>query len=271
MQTVDDQPLETIHLYVVREGQKRPSLIPVIISFFALSLLFAFCIFIPYRQPELRKTLRIPAVPLPLTTFSVTEPVMATGIKTYPATVAHGILTLTNGSVIGQEIPAGLIFSGRDGQGVATDAAVFVPAGSASGYGFAYVSAHATVRGMAGNIPFLDIDSVEGSSLYIRNLRPFTGGQDAYSVKFITPKDRQEALASGIARLKAQVNRTKAILQSASIKSAYSGAMLRVTMLCRFVAYPDLPGFRITGVRIEGKTLLVDVAFTPRFRPIIGK
>jgi len=42
-------------------------------------------------------------------------------------------------------------------------------------------------------------------------LRPFTGGQDAYSVKFITPKDRQEALASGIARLKAQVNRTKAI------------------------------------------------------------
>ncbi len=89
-----------------------------------------------------------------------------------------------------QELPEGLLFFGKDGVEVATDAAVFVPAGSAAGYGIATVSAHAAASGKAGDIPALDIDSVEGSSVYIRNLRPFTGGQDATSVKYVTPQDR---------------------------------------------------------------------------------
>jgi hypothetical protein len=271
MQTVDDQPLETIHLYVVREGQKRSSLIPVIISLLALSVLSAFCALVPYRQPELRKTLRLPAVPLPPVTLSVTEPIIATGIKIYPATTAQGVLTLTNGSVIAQELPARLLFAGRDGVGVVTDSPVYVPAGSATGYGFAAVPAHAAIQGKAGNIPALDINSVEGASLYIRNLRPFSGGQDSYMEKFITPQDRQAALATGIAWLKAEASRTRAMLQSASVKSAYSRAMLQVTMLCRFIAYPVLPGFRITAIHIKGRELLVDVTYTPRPRPFTGK
>ncbi len=271
MHQVEDEPIETIHLYVVREGQKRPSLIPVIISVLALSILIAFCALTPYRQPVIRAAIRIPAVLLPLKTLSAATPIIATGIKTYPATTAHGTLIITNGSVIAQQLPAGLIFTGTDGQGVATDAAVFVPAGSAAGYGVATVQAHATTSGKGGNIPALDIDSVEGTSLYIRNLRPFTGGQDAYSVKFVTPGDKQTALGSARETLAAQVNRIKAILTNPCSESTAFGIMLRVAWVCRFVAYPDLPGLHITGVKIEGKTLLVDFLFVAHPRPFMGK
>jgi len=270
MQTGDEKP-ETIHLYVVREGQKRPSLIPVIISLFALSVLLAFCALVPYQQPVIRKTIRVPAVPLPPVTLTITEPVIATGIKIYPATQAQGILTLTNGSVIAQELPAGVIFTGSDGGEVKTDVSVYAPPGSATGYGVAYVSAHAFIGGRKGNIATLDVNAVEGSSLYIRNLRPFTGGKDAYTEKYITPQDKQAALAIGIASLQGQANRIKAILTSTSLKSVYSGTTLRLILLCRFLAIPVLPGFRITSIRIESKELLVYVAYTLRPRPFTGK
>lgn len=252
-------------------GQAHPSLAPVILSVLALSLLIAIGVLTPYRQSEQRASIRVPAVPLPLQTFRVTEPVIATGIKTYPATPAHGILTLTNGSVIAQELPAGLIFTGADGAEVVTDAAVFVPAGSASGYGVAYVSAHAVPVGEKGNIPALDIDSVEGSSVYIRNLSAFTGGEDGRSVKFATPQDKQAALDSARGYLAGQVSRIRAILETPCSESTAFGNMLWVTWACRFAACPNLPGYRITGIRIEGRNLLVDVVFVERPRPFPGK
>ena len=291
----DEEERETIHVYPVegggvlftrtpiepgeedldtaplREGQTCPSLAPVIISILALSLLIAIGFLAPYQQPEQRASIRVPAVPLPLKTFSVAEPVIATGVKTYLATTAHGTLTITNGSVIAQELPVGLIFTGADGEEVATDAAVFVPAGSASGYGVAYVSAHATASGKAGNIAVLDIDSVEGSSVYIRNLRPFTVGQDAYSVKLVTLQDRQTALDSARGYLAGQVSRIRAILENPCSESTAFGRMLRVTWVCRFAAYLHLPGFHMTGVRLAGKTLVVDVVFAAHPRPFPGK
>ena len=271
MSQVKDKPMETVHVYVVREGRKRPSPAPVIIPMLALFFLIALSVLTPYQPPEQRATIRVPAVPLPLKTWSVVEPVMATGLKTYSATTAHGTLTITNGSVMAQELPEGLLFFGKDGVEVATNAAVFVPAGNAAGFGIATVSARAMASGKAGDIPALDIDSVEGGSIYIRNLRPFTGGQDATSVKYVTPQDRQTALDSAREYLAEQESRIKAILEHPCSESTAFGKMLRVTWICRFVAYPKLPGFHVTGVRIAGKTLLVDVVFVARSRPFPGK
>src|SRR5437867_543876 len=101
MQTVDDKP-ETIHLYVVREELPRPSFAPIILSVFALLLLVAVSVVSPYQQPVTRAVIRVPAVLLPIRTFSATVAVTPTGIRVYPATIAHGILTITNGSVIAQ-------------------------------------------------------------------------------------------------------------------------------------------------------------------------
>src|ERR1700719_3011770 len=112
MYKVDDEPIDTIHLYVVREGDKRPSLLPVLISVFALSILIAIGVLTPYQQPEQRASIRVPAALLPIKTFSASEPIIPTGIKTYPATTAHGTLTITNGSVISQVIPEGFTIDG---------------------------------------------------------------------------------------------------------------------------------------------------------------
>src|SRR6266566_60124 len=139
MQTVDERP-ETIHLYVVREKEPTPSVLPIILSTLSLAVLFTFCALIPYQQPVTRAVIRVPAVLLPIKTFTVTAPVIPTGVHTYPATISHGWITLTNGSIIGQDIPAGFTIDG-----VATDGAVYVPPGNANGYGYATARAHAIV------------------------------------------------------------------------------------------------------------------------------
>jgi hypothetical protein len=73
---------------------------------------------------------------------------------------------------------------------------VFVPAGSANGYGYAVVPAHSLISGSSGNIPAYAINQVEGSSVYIRNLSAFSGGHDSYSVQYVTAQDKQAALVS---------------------------------------------------------------------------
>lgn len=103
---------------------------------------------------------------------------------------------MKNGSIISQTLPSGFIFTTDSGVSVATDQAVFVPAGNANGYGVAYVSAHALVNGSPGNIPALAIDTVIGSSVYVRNVAAFQGGKDTYSLRFATAQDRQQAVTT---------------------------------------------------------------------------
>lgn len=257
MHTVDEKP-ETIHLYVVREKEAYPLFAPVLLAFFALSILMAIGIALLYIQPEQRVSITVPAVLLPFKTFTARVAVTPTGIKVYPATTAHGVLTITNGSVISQTLPAGIIFISNSGVSVTTNTAVFVPGGSANGYGFATVAAHALSSGKQGNIPAYAINRVEGSSVYIRNLTAFSGGRDAYSVKFVTAQDRQAALETARQYL--------AIISTGlhyPCSETLSGA-LTVAWRCQFVTY-HLPAYmRVTGVRIEGKNLIVDVIFVAR-------
>src|SRR2546421_1157572 len=103
------------------------------------------------------------------------------------------MVTFTNGSVVTQALPQGMIFSGH-GIEVVTDETVVVPAGSANGYGVATVSAHALLAGQTGNIQALTINQVYGTSLFIRNLEAFTGGREASAVTFATAQDRQTAV-----------------------------------------------------------------------------
>src|SRR5258708_22227207 len=183
MQTVDDEPFETIHLYIVREEAARPSLLPIILALLTLLILLVVCITSTPEQPEEHKTIRIPAVFLPLQTFNSAVPIVPTGIKHISATAAKGFLTIYNGSIFSQQIPADMIFVGNDRIEVVVDKSADIPAGNPPYYGTAVVSAHAIAAGAKGNIQALDINEVFGSSLYIRNLQSFTGGMDAFSVK----------------------------------------------------------------------------------------
>jgi Baseplate J-like protein len=253
MYQVEDEPIETIHLYVVREGVKRPSLIPVIISVFALSILIAIGVFTPYQQPVQRVSIRVPAVPLGMRSFTTSVAIVPTGIKAYPATTAHGLLTITNGSIIGQTIPAGLTV-----QNVATDRQVYVPPGNANGYGYATVPAHALMSGSAGNIPAYAINRVEGSSVYIRNLSAFSGGRDAYSVKFVTAQDEQTAFVKARGVVALQVNGLHYPCEESYLQN---GLVNTVTWRCQFVTYHISASYHVTGVRISGKNLIIDVIF----------
>src|SRR6266700_1746595 len=200
MQTLDEKP-ETIHLYVVREEEPKPSVFPIVLSALSLTVLLAFCVLTSYRQPEVRAVIRVPAVLLPIQTFNVSLAIIPTGVKIYPATTAHGILTITNGSIISETLPKGMYIGA-----VVLDYSVFVPAGSANGYGYTTVSAHALISGKRGNIPAYGIDSVENASIYIRHLTAFRGGRDAYSVKVVTEQDIVRTIVKTRSAIAAQIN-----------------------------------------------------------------
>jgi Baseplate J-like protein len=257
MQTVDEQP-ETIHLYVVREAAPKPSLLPIVLSVLALSLIVAIVVLAPYQQPVTRAVIRVPAVPLAVKTFTAQTPVIPTGIKTYPATTAHGVLTITNGSIIAQVIPAGFTISN-----VATDYAIYVPAGNANGYGYATVRAHALVHGKGGNFARLAINQVIGSSVYVRNLAAFQGGRDAYSVKFITSNDRNVAFSKIRDMLTSKITSLHYPCQEI-VKNRTSMVNLIVTWRCQFVSYSVPSYMHVTRIKIIGKNLLLDVWFVVR-------
>jgi hypothetical protein len=100
MRTVDEQP-ETIHVYVVREAAPKPPLLPMFLSVLALSILIAIGVLSPDQQPEQRTSIRVPAVLLPIRTITAQTPVIPTGVRTYPATIAHGLLTITKARLSG--------------------------------------------------------------------------------------------------------------------------------------------------------------------------
>lgn len=249
MYQVEDEPIETIHLYVVREGEPRPSYLPVILSVLALSILIAIGVLTPYQQPEQRASIRVPAVPLIVRTFYAPIVVMPTGIKTYPATYAHGFLTFSNGSIIGQSVPVGYVIDGA-----VTDRAVYVPAATASGFGVATVPAHLLTSGI--NIQTLAINEVIGSSLFVRNLEPFTGGRPAYSVKFATPQDRQVALVQA-----RQLVRQEATGLHYPCSETITNVL---TWRCQFVTYKVPPYMRVLAAHLVGRNFLVDVVFVAR-------
>jgi hypothetical protein len=155
-------------------------------------------------------------------------------------------------------LPAGVIFITNSGISIATDHAVFVPAGNADAYGFATASAHALTVGKAGNIPAYAINQVAGSSIYIRNLSAFHGGRDAFSVKFITAHDKQAAIE--------QARQHLAVLSTGLHYpcSETISAMLVITWRCQFVTYHVPAYLRVTGVRLQGKNLIIDVIFVVR-------
>lgn len=266
-QRVEEQEqMETIHLYVVREEEQppRPPLLPLALSLLLLVTVVVVGVLAPSTQPETRTTIRVPAVLLPLKTFSASVNVIPTGIKTYPATTAHGILTITNGSILAEELPQGIILTGKDGVEVVTDAAVFVPAGSAAGYGVATISAHAAIAGTSGNIAVLDIDSVAGTALYIRNLRPFTDGAESYAVRVMTAQDRQKALAHARVTLLRQT--LSGLLARPCLEHVTGITSLHVVWTCQLVTYrvPPLLRVRVQQVQVIGSIVFLTIIYVPR-------
>src|SRR2546421_1460375 len=122
-----DEPMETVHLYVVREEPKQPyTVVPLLAACFCLLAIASLSLYSGKHPAYEHQTLTVPAQFLPPQTFQASQPIIPTGGKTYPATTAHGVLTITNGSIISQTLPAGFISVSDIGVSVATDMAVFI-------------------------------------------------------------------------------------------------------------------------------------------------
>ena len=259
MQTTEDE-LETIHLYVVREEGKRPyTAFPLLCACLCLVSVAVIIWYSALHPAYEQKRLTVPAILLPLKIFTAAVPIIPTGVKTYPAMYAHGVLTITNGSAISQQLLAGLIFSSKQGFEVTTDSSVFVPAGSAEGFGMSMVSAHLLTSGI--NMSTLSVDQVLGTSLYIRNLSPFMGGRPAYSVKVVTSKDRNAATSKARAVIASQVIGLHYPCREDHF--ANSNKMI-ITWHCQFATYKVPSYMRVTAAHLSGKSFFVDVVFVPR-------
>ncbi len=262
MQRVEE-PMETIHLYVVREEEPPPSLLPFVCAVLFLLCTIAAGIAFPYRPAYEHKTLNLPAQFFSRT-FSATAPVIPTGIRTYPATQAHGVLTIYNGSILQQEIPAGMIFTTNSIEIVADTTAV-VPAGNPPYYGIATISAHAVIAGARGNIPAYAINQVYGASIYIRNLHAFTGGKDSHSVSVVTAQDKQTARDTAQSIVASQEARTRAILAKPCNEStSQRKAILELFWTCQYVTFTIPAYMGVTHVGLFGSRVLVDVVFVAR-------
>src|SRR5438094_9907976 len=96
-----DEPVETVHLYVVREWPKQPyTSLPLLIACLCVVAIAGLSVYSGQHPAYQHKTLTMPAQFLPPQTFQTSQAIIPTGIKTYPATTAHGVLTITNGSII---------------------------------------------------------------------------------------------------------------------------------------------------------------------------
>lgn len=172
-QEEQQKPFETLHIYVYsEEPDKPPRLSPQtreriqgsILIFFLLCGIIALCL-IPSSPAYTIQTISVPAHFLPPQIFVVRTPITPTGTRTYPATIAHGTITVFNGSILIQELPSGFILPSNTGIKVVTDQATTIPPGNPPTYGIASVPAHTITAGSKANIPAYAVNSAYGTPL----------------------------------------------------------------------------------------------------------
>ncbi len=246
------EPIETIHLYYEQDDIPQPRANHDTFLILLACLCFGLLVWQLCSIPPTLETIRVPAHLLPLRRFSVPITIVPTGVHTSPATTATGVLTVYNGSFLSQQLPQGLILVAQNGVEVATESSVVVPAANPPAYGMATVVAHALVSGSRGNLAAGQIANVEGASLYIRNLPPFQGGQDASRQVYVTAQDRQHALEVARATLHHLV--PQGMLDGPCRESSRGNQLM---WICRYVTYASPQFFRIVGVEVQGRQVVV--------------
>ncbi len=127
------------------------------------------------------------------TTSTQSKTVPATGVKNIPAVQATGTLTFYNSKPVDQLVKkATVAFSVAGGVQILISADVDIPAGSPGIFGVKSVSAYATPGGTSGNIAAGTINQYccsSDSSISVKNLTAFTGGQDAQHYTIVAQSD----------------------------------------------------------------------------------
>jgi hypothetical protein len=138
-------------------------------------------------------------------TLTESQTVPATGHGHQNARQATGTLTLYNGLSTVQQVAAGTIITGQDGNRVVLDASIPIPSANPPSLGEISVPAHAMQAGAAGNIPAEDVNTTLATGVYVKNLAAFTGGRDERDFLLVTQADRDTVAATLQAKVTASM------------------------------------------------------------------
>lgn len=269
----EPEPMKTIHVYMIPGPEKQEpgspgrSRLPGwraigqrAVQLLALLLLAIFCTAESSPAYAIR-TITVPAILLPVQTIVASAAIVPTGVRTIPATRARGWLTIYNGSILQETLPAGFIVTSTHGIEIATDQAVTIPPANLPEPGVAHVPAHAVQPGAAGNIAALSIDQADGTSLVIKNLAAFSGGRDASTVKYVTSQDTDNALAQARQQVEEQqlAGTHPGVLVGCKETARVKVASVRVEWACQYAAYHAPKGAQVISARVQGTSVVLQV------------
>jgi hypothetical protein len=157
------------------------------------------------QQVSLQGALQLGRVLNPIT-VSQTATANTTGHAHQDAKAATGYITFYNGQSNQVTVPAGTTLTGNSGEQIVTDQDANIPAANPPSLGQVTVSAHAINAGSSGNIQALDINATVSSTLFVKNLSAFSGGQDERDFRTVTKNDISQTATPLQATLAQSVN-----------------------------------------------------------------
>ena len=209
---VVDEPMETLHLYVVPENQLPPNgdhlaiFMMIFCSLFLIGII-VLSLLVPAPDHNVDFPLAIQGYSLPPVSKTVKITTIATGKQYVPSTPATGMITFYNGAIYRQIIPINTILKGADGVSVITDAQATIPPAEQTippTYGQTSVPAHAVAPGSLGNIQAGDINEACCVTSVIAQNASFHGGRDAYTYTYLSDKDVKNTTAPLLPTLQVQ-------------------------------------------------------------------
>jgi len=215
----------------------------------------------------------VPGRVLPGLTLTQSTSTNATGQGHQNAHAASGTLTFYNGLFTVQTVYASTIFRRADGVQVVTDQMGTIPPNIPPQDGQARIAAHALYAGQVGNIQALDINGTVSSSLFVKNLAPFSGGQNERDYPMVTKADLDrvvKSLAPSLfqseqAALSAQLTAGEALAPPTcsptttadhAVGSEATTVQVTVSQSCGAVAYNQ------QAVQVQATQLLISMAAT---------
>lgn len=129
-------------------------------------------------------------------TVSQSQNAATTGHGHQDARSAEGTLTFYNAAFTAQTVAMGTVLTASDGVEVVSDAAVTIAANAPPSDGIAQVLAHALQKGAPGNIAALALNTALSTTLYVKNLTPFHGGQDKRDYRVVSKIDLDTAASA---------------------------------------------------------------------------
>ncbi len=256
MRVVDEEPMETLHLYVVPEDQLPPkrdylAIFMVIFCFIVLISIIVISILAPSPDHEVSFSLVIQGYSLAPVTKTIKVTAIATGTQYIPATTATGTITFYNGAIYSQIIPFGTVLKGADGIKVVTDEQAVIPPAvqtTPPTYGQVSVAAHALISGEGGNIQAGDINEACCVTSVIAQNTLFHGGRDAYTYTSLSDQDIKNTTAPLLPTLQSQTlstlpnpqlnpTCTTVTTSTPSVGKETVNAVLRITETCKALSY----------------------------------